>query len=160
YVVLHYALRTRFGRIVFAIRENETRVMLMGYDIRLYKMLAFALGGGVAGLGGCIYAVWGGFISPTVFALTMSAQIIVSVLVGGYGTLVGPIVGAVLIQALVNESGAQSVIDPQFGLGLILLVFVVAVPQGILPALGALLRRLRPQLSGRPSVLQGKESNG
>jgi branched-chain amino acid transport system permease protein len=142
YILLRFVLTTRFGRVVVALRENETRAMLLGYDVRLYKVLAFALGGGVAGLGGCIYAAWGGFISPTVFALTMSAQAIVSVLLGGIGTLVGPIVGAVVIQALINLSGTQSVIDPNLGLGIILVGFVILVPQGLLPALSTVLSRI------------------
>ena len=55
-------LASRFGRVVVAIRENETRAMLLGYDPRLYKLLAFAIGGGVAGLAGCVFVNWGGFI--------------------------------------------------------------------------------------------------
>ncbi|HSI40706.1 MAG TPA: branched-chain amino acid ABC transporter permease [Xanthobacteraceae bacterium] len=139
YVTMRALLATRFGRILVAIRENETRAMLVGYDVRVHKVLAFAFGGAVAGLGGCIYACWGGFISPTVFALTMSAQAIVSVLLGGIGTLVGPILGAVVIQSLVNVSGTQNVVDPNLGLGIVLVTFVVLVPQGLLPAAAAIL---------------------
>ena len=98
YALLRWVLASRFGRVVVAIRENETRAQLIGYDPRLYKLLAFMISGAVAGLAGCLYANWGGFISPTVFGLSMSAQVIIFVLVGGLGTLVGPMLGAVLIQ--------------------------------------------------------------
>ncbi|MBB4953590.1 branched-chain amino acid transport system permease protein [Agrobacterium vitis] len=144
YVLLRGLLATWFGRVVIAIRENETRAMLVGYDVRFYKLAAFAISGAIAGLGGCIYAAWGGFVNPSVFALSMSAQAIVSVLVGGIGTLLGPILGAVIMQALINLSGTQAVINPSLGMGIILVIFVILVPQGILPSIAALLLRLKP----------------
>jgi ABC-type branched-subunit amino acid transport system permease subunit len=145
YILLRGLLATWFGRVIIAIRENETRAMLVGYDVRFYKLAAFAISGAIAGLGGCIYAAWGGFVNPSVFALSMSAQAIVSVLVGGIGTLLGPIVGAVIIQALINASGTQALINPSLGMGIILVIFVVLVPQGILPSISALISKLKPK---------------
>lgn len=133
YLLLKGILKMRFGRVVVAIRENETRAMLIGYDPRMYKLLAFVIGAGIAGASGAIFATWGGFISPTVFALTMSAQVIISVLIGGLGTLIGPILGAVAIQYLINLAGTQHVIDPSLGLGIVLVAFVLLVPQGVVP---------------------------
>ncbi|WP_375508150.1 branched-chain amino acid ABC transporter permease, partial [uncultured Caballeronia sp.] len=69
YGLLKWILASRFGRVVVAIRENETRAMLIGYDPRMYKLMSFMVGAGIAGAAGCIFANWGGFISPTVFAL-------------------------------------------------------------------------------------------
>ena len=135
YVVLRAILASRFGRVVVAIRENETRAMLIGYDPRLYKLLTFMIAAGVAGLAGCLFTNWGGFISPTVFSLTMSAQVIIFVLVGGLGTLLGPILGAVGIQYLITLAGAQHFVDANLGLGIILVAFVLLVPQGIVPLL-------------------------
>ena len=76
--------------------------MLLGYDPRLYKLITFAIGGGVAGLAGCVFVNWGGFISPPVFGLAQSAQIIIFVLLGGLGTLLGPILGAFAVQYLIT----------------------------------------------------------
>ncbi len=135
YVMLRGILASRFGRVVVAIRENETRAMLLGYDPRLYKLLAFIVAAGVAGLAGCLYTIWGGFISPTVFSLTMSAQVIIFVLVGGLGTLLGPILGAVGIQYLIILAGSQSKIDSNLGLGVVLVAFVLLVPRGVVPAI-------------------------
>jgi ABC-type branched-subunit amino acid transport system permease subunit len=149
YVVLRAILASRFGRVVVAIRENETRAQLIGYDPRLYKLLAFTISAGIAGLAGCFFANWGGFISPTVFGLTMSAQVIIFVLVGGLGTLLGPILGAVLIQWLTIEAGAQSVIDSNLGLGVILVTFVLLIPQGLVPVTRNLLLRFAEALGGR-----------
>ncbi len=141
YALLRGLLASRFGRVVVAIRENETRAQLIGYDPRLYKLLSFTISAGIAGLAGCVYVNWGGFISPTVFALSMSAQVIIFVLVGGLGTLLGPILGAVLIQGLINAAGGQSTVDPNLGLGIILVAFVLLIPQGLLPTARALLAR-------------------
>ena len=159
YVLLRAILASRFGRVVVAIRENETRAMLLGYDPRLYKLLAFTTAAGIAGLAGCLYANWGSFISPTVFSLTMSAQVIIFVLVGGLGTLLGPMAGAVLIQWLINLAGTQNRVDSNLGLGIVLVAFVLLVPQGIVPVVQGLLRRVAapriPKVT-RPAVEEAR----
>ncbi len=145
YILLRALLASRFGRVVVAIRENETRAMLLGYDPRLYKLASFVISAGVAGLAGCLFTNWGAFISPTVFGLTTSAQVIIYVLVGGLGTLLGPMLGAVAIQFLIIQAGSQSVVDPNLGLGIVLVAFVLLVPQGVVPVVrDKLLPRLRP----------------
>lgn len=151
FVGLKLLLASHFGRVVVAIRENEVRASLLGYDPRLYKLLAFVVGGGIAGLAGCLYTLWGAFISPTIFGLATSAQIIIWVMIGGLGTLIGPVLGAVAIQVLVTEIGGQQLLDANFVLGAILLVFVLVLPAGVVPTVergvAALWRRGR---RGRP----------
>jgi branched-chain amino acid transport system permease protein len=141
YFGLRVLLKTKFGRVAVAIRENELRAELLGYDVRLYKTLLFALGGAIAGLGGCLYANWGNFVSPNLFGLAQSAMIIIWVIVGGLGTLVGPIVGAVLIQFITTLLGFQAVINNNLVMGLILVVFVLLLPRGLVPAVARLWRR-------------------
>ncbi|WP_234731824.1 branched-chain amino acid ABC transporter permease [Acidocella facilis] len=135
YALLRLALASRFGRVVVAIRENETRAMLLGYDARLYKLLSFTISAAIAGLAGCIYDNWGGFISPTIFGLAMSAEVIIFVLVGGLGTLIGPILGGVGLQYVMNLAGTQHKVDPNLGLGVVLVAFVLLVPQGVVPVI-------------------------
>ncbi len=142
YGLLRAILASRFGRVVVAIRENETRAMLLGYDPRLYKLLVFSIGGGIAGLAGCLFTNWGAFISPTAFSLATSAQIIIYVLVGGLGTLLGPILGAVAIQYLISIIGTQQTFNANLILGAILIAFVLLVPQGVVPAVRDLLSRI------------------
>ncbi len=149
YVLLRAILASRFGRVVVAIRENETRAQLLGYDTRLYKLTVFAIGGGIAGLAGCLYANWGSFISPTVFGLATSAQVLIYVLVGGLGTLLGPILGAVGIQYLISLIGAQEAVNANLVLGAVLVVFVLLVPQGLVPVAQGLLRRVPRVRRGR-----------
>lgn len=142
YLGLKLLLASHFGRVVVALRENETRAALLGYDPRLYKLLAFMISGGVAGLAGCLYTVWGAFISPTIFGLATSAQIIIWVTIGGLGTLIGPILGCVAIQYLVSNIGTQQVFDANLVLGVILLVFVLLMPAGVVPVVRSLIDKL------------------
>jgi ABC-type branched-subunit amino acid transport system permease subunit len=133
YFGLRLLLCTRFGRIVVGIRENELRVSLLGYDVRLYKTVAFIIAAAVAGLGGLMFTNWNSFIDPHVFNLGTSAEIIIWVIVGGLGTLMGPILGAIALGFLTVELGTQQWFDVNLLLGAILVLFVLAVPQGIVP---------------------------
>jgi branched-chain amino acid transport system permease protein len=135
YVGLHVLLASHFGRVVVAIRENETRCELLGYDVRLHKLLVFAIGGGIAGLAGCLFANWGAFVSPNVFSLTMTSQIIIWVIVGGLGTLLGPIIGCLIMQYLATTLGTQQLANTSLIFGIIFLAFVLLVPRGIVPSL-------------------------
>jgi ABC-type branched-subunit amino acid transport system permease subunit len=154
YVLLRAVVASRFGRVVIAIRENETRATLLGYDPRLYRLLAFTLSAAIAGLAGCLYVNWGAFISPTIFGLPMSAEVIIFVLVGGLGTLVGPILGAVGLQYLITLAGTQEAVNPNLGLGIVLVGFVLLVPQGVVPLLRDRLLHAIPRRRTRQAALQ------
>ncbi len=136
YAGLRWVIASKIGRVIIAAKENEQRVLLLGYDARAYKLGCFTLGGAIAGLAGCLFANWGAFTSPTIFGLAMSAQIIIWVIVGGLGTLVGPVVGCVAIQWLTTAIGTQQTFNSNLVLGAILVVFVLLVPRGIVPSLG------------------------
>jgi ABC-type branched-subunit amino acid transport system permease subunit len=145
YFGLRLLLASRFGRIIVGIRENERRAELLGYDPRAYKLATFTIGAALAGLAGCLFANWGAFVSPTVFGLSQSAQIIIWVIVGGRGTLIGPIVGCIGIQWLsaalgANQPSGSSGWAALLGnvpliLGIILIAFVLLVPKGLVPTL-------------------------
>ena len=94
YFGLRALLASHFGRTIVGIRENEQRAQLLGYDPRFYKLATFTIGAALAGYAGCLFVNWGSFVSPTIFGLAQSAQIIIWVIVGGRGTLIGPILGA------------------------------------------------------------------
>ena len=108
YFGLRALLASRFGRTIVGIRENEQRAQLLGYDPRAYKLATFTIGAALAGYAGCLFANWGSFVSPTIFGLAQSAQIIIWVIVGGRGTLIGPILGCVGIQWLTAALGANA----------------------------------------------------
>lgn len=161
YFSLHALLRTRFGRVLVAVRENEQRVEFLGYDSRLHKLIAFSIGGAIAGLSGCLFTAWGNFVSPTAFSVVQSAQIIIWLMVGGPGTLLGPVIGAMFISWLTVKIGTQQTINANVVLGGILLVFVLLVPKGIAPMVTErlvpwLLSLRQPQDSPRPVAQERK----
>jgi ABC-type branched-subunit amino acid transport system permease subunit len=142
YAVAKLALRARLGRVAVAIRENELRAELLGYDVRLYKLGMFALGGFMAGLAGMLFANCV-FVSPTMFSLSYAGQVIIWVLVGGIGTLAGPVIGCILVQMLVTWAGTLPNVDPNLFLGIVFILTVLMVPKGLLPTATTALARLR-----------------
>ena len=149
YAGLRLLIASRVGHVIVAIKENEQRAQLLGYDARAYKLFVFTLGGAIAGLAGCLFANWGSFTSPTIFGLAQSAQIIIWVIVGGLGTLVGPVVGCILVQWLTTQIGTQQTFNSNLVLGAILVLFVLLVPKGLVPSIGDFLRRMWSRRSSR-----------
>lgn len=133
-----WLLRTPFGRIAVGIRENETRVSLMGYDVRARKTALFAIGAGIAGLAGGLFANWAEIVTPGLFSLGQSAEIIIWCIVGGLGTRFGPILGAAGLAYLKFMLGQQTMIDNTLITGIILVLFVLFLPKGIVPAVTSL----------------------
>ena len=131
-------LRSSFGRIAVGIRENETRMSLVGYDVRARKTVLFAAGAAIAGLAGALFANWAEIVTPSLFSLGQSAEIIIWCIVGGLGTRLGPILGAAGLAYLKFQLGQQSAIDNTLIMGLILVLFVLFLPKGIVPAMANL----------------------
>ena len=134
YVFVRWLLSTNLGHLMVAIRENEQRTELLGYDVRRVKLVAFIIGGAMAGAAGILFANCV-FVSPTMFSLLYTAQVIVWVIIGGLGTLVGPVFACFLLQGVTAELGRLNWLNPNFVLGVILIVSVLLMPSGILPTL-------------------------
>jgi branched-chain amino acid transport system permease protein len=143
-----------FGQVLKAIRENEPRAVSLGYDVDRYKLLAFVLSAAIAGLAGATKTVVLGFETLTDVHWTLSGLVILMTLVGGMGTLVGPIIGAFIIVALENKlgdlgtflanaSGVQwfSTLGESVGIvtGLIFVACVLLFRRGIVGEIGAML---------------------
>ena len=134
YLVTAWVVRTHFGRVCVAIRENELRAELIGYDVRLYRLGIFSIGAAIAGLAGVLFCNGVGRVTPDVFNLYNAALTIIWVIVGGRGTLIGPILGAFGIFYLTAALGTQTTFNNNLVLGIILVVFVLAVPKGVVPS--------------------------
>jgi branched-chain amino acid transport system permease protein len=91
-----------FGYALRGIRESESRMLALGYDVWRYKLTAFVVGAAFAGLAGCLYAYFNRFVSPDYVHVVRSAEVLLMVILGGAGTLVGPAIGATLIVLLQN----------------------------------------------------------
>jgi ABC-type branched-subunit amino acid transport system permease subunit len=135
-------VRSAFGRVLAAIREDELRTELLGYDARWRKLLTFVISGGIAGLAGALFAGWGNFMNPQVFSMFQSALVVIWVMVGGRGTLYGAVLGTLVVQFLTNYLGTASVTYTTVALGAVLVAIVLLFPRGLMPALAGALRRL------------------
>ncbi|EAQ02236.1 possible permease of ABC transporter [Pseudooceanicola batsensis HTCC2597] len=138
FLLVTWLLRSSFGRIAVGIRENETRMALMGYDVAARKTVLFAIGAAIAGLAGALFASWAEIVTPTLFSLGQSAEIIIWCIVGGLGTRLGPVVGAAGLAYLEFVLGQQSMIDNTLIMGLVLVIFVLFLPRGLVPAIASL----------------------
>jgi branched-chain amino acid transport system permease protein len=135
YLFAAWLITTHFGRVCVSIRENETRAELLGYDTRAYKLGIFTIGAGIAAIGGVLFCNGVGRVTPDVFGLYNAALVIIWVIVGGRGTLVGPVIATFALFYLTAWLGGQTVLNNNLVLGIILIVFVLAVPKGIAPTL-------------------------
>jgi branched-chain amino acid transport system permease protein len=143
-VGIHVLLHRPFGRVVGALRVNELRTLLLGFDVRRYKLATFVLGGAIAGLAGAGYAAWGTFINPSVFGLQQAAFVAIWVLLGGRTSLLGAFVGVVLVEELTSTLGGSGGDSTPIVLGAVLIAVVLLLPAGIVPTLQQWARRLMP----------------
>lgn len=134
---------SKFGRILTAIRDSEYRVLALGYNTAMYKTFVFALAGGLAGLAGAMYVASLGTAGPDRFSIGFSIEIVVLVAVGGRGTLIGAILGALLVSwanTYINDAAKEYW---PFVLGGLFILVTVFLPEGIVGGLLKLARFAR-----------------
>ncbi|WP_423201890.1 urea ABC transporter permease subunit UrtC [Cylindrospermopsis raciborskii] len=122
----------RFGRLLMAIRDDETRVRFCGYDPTEYKVLVFAVSGAIAGIAGAFYAIQSGSVSPRAMDIGFSIEMVIWVAVGGRGTLTGAILGTLLVnyaRTFLSEQFAEIWL---FFQGALFLVVVTVLPDGMM----------------------------
>ena len=142
-VALSYALcwrlvRSRIGRALVALRENEALAESIGVDVTHYLVLATVVSAAMAGLGGSLYAHYTRFVSPEVFLFTYTVTMVIMVVAGGKGTLAGPLVGALLFTVLPEALRAAASWQWQMlAYGVLLVALVFFLPRGIVPRLTA-----------------------
>jgi urea transport system permease protein len=140
-IVGRYIVTSRFGRILTAIRDAEARVMFCGYNTLHYKLAIWTLSAVLCGIAGALYVPQVGIINPSEMSPATSIEIAIWVAVGGRGTLIGPIIGAGLV------NGAKSVFTqvlPEYwlyALGLIFILVTLFLPNGVVGLLSRLRRR-------------------
>jgi branched-chain amino acid transport system permease protein len=134
YLLLRRITRSPFGMVLQSIRENEARTRAIGYPVERYKIVAVMLSGCFAGLAGILYAIQNEFAAPDFVFFTTSADTVIFNVIGGIGTLVGPIVGAGFFQLL------RELLSRLFGdqfpylipTGVVFIMMVIFLPQGLL----------------------------
>jgi branched-chain amino acid transport system permease protein len=131
WVVCRTVVTSHFGRVLVAIRENEDRARFLGYNVQRYKMAACLISALLTGVAGAIYPMRSAFATPDLMLWTESGEFIISVMIGGLGTLVGPVVGGAFFTILRDK--VSSVVDWYFiVIGVVLIVIVLFMPRGLL----------------------------
>jgi branched-chain amino acid transport system permease protein len=120
-----------FGTVLRGIRENEAKTRSLGYNTRRYKIAVVAIAYGLGGLAGALYAAFAGFTNTELLFWLLSGQVLIMVIVGGAGTLVGPIIGAVFF-LLVQQYLSSYTDSWALFFGLIFICFVLFMPRGLL----------------------------
>ena len=132
-------LKTRFGYGLLAIRENEEAAAVIGVNTTLYKVAAFVIAAALTGLAGGIFAQWNSFINPeNVFPISYNVEMILMAVLGGAGTLLGPVAGAVVLELIIQTlaGGGSASVYSQIGLGVLLAVCVIFIPRGVIDFFG------------------------
>ena len=138
FIVCRVVVGSHFGKVLVAIRENEDRARFLGYNVQRYKMGVCMISALLTGIGGALYAIRAAYATPDLMLWTESGEFIISVMIGGLGTLVGPIIGGAFFTILRDK--VSSYVDWYFiVIGLVLIVIVLFMPRGIV-GLRSLLR--------------------
>jgi len=133
---LHRLVHARFGRVIEAIRENETRAAAIGYPVYRYKLACFVISGAIAGFAGALIANQTSYVSPAILHWVQSGTLMIMVILGGVGRFWGGPVGAAVLLTLEEVfSGSRLLGDYalhwQLPVGVILLAVVLFAPRGI-----------------------------
>jgi urea transport system permease protein len=123
--------QSNFGLILRSIKENEKRISYLGYDVASFKIFVWTLSAGIAGIAGGLFVPLNRFISPVYLGVAFGTQVVIWVAVGGRGTLVGPLIAAILLGQLQNSVDRVTQ-DWQLIVGIILLVVVLFLPDGLM----------------------------
>ena len=132
--------RSWFGNVLWSIRESELLAASIGIDVPTTKLIAFIVAALFAGVAGSFYAAYFAYISPLVFTFEYSVNMLIFIVVGGFASIAGPIVGAValtLVPELFRVTGKYQLL----GFGLILLLSMRLMPQGIIGTYAAIQAR-------------------
>ncbi|HET8766122.1 MAG TPA: branched-chain amino acid ABC transporter permease [Pedococcus sp.] len=125
------AVNSPFGRVLVAIRDNPARARALGFDVERYKIMAFVLSAGLAGLAGGVFSISHGFASLQELVWTTSGKVVLITVLGGIGTLWGPAVGAALVVILEDQLASSGFEGTGIITGAIFVVIVLAFRHGI-----------------------------
>ncbi|MFN7085780.1 MAG: branched-chain amino acid ABC transporter permease [Burkholderiales bacterium] len=140
FFLIYRTIHSPFGQVLKAIRENEPRALSLGYDVARYKLLAFVISATLSGLAGATKTVVFQLASLTDAHWHMSGEVVLMTLLGGMGTVFGPVVGAFVVVTLQNELADKVGSWVQVIMGFIFVVCVLAFRRGIIGELMALFR--------------------
>ena len=149
YALLRTVLRSLFGHVIRGIRVNEPRMRALGYPVFRYKLAAFVLAGALAGLAGYLEAAQYGYVNPELFGWQESGSVLMMVILGGIGTLFGPILGAFVLTLLQDFLSDEAIFHGfhkhwLLPMGIFVVLAVLLLPRG-LTGLALSVRRPAPE---------------
>jgi branched-chain amino acid transport system permease protein len=159
YILIRRLVRSRAGRAMVALRENEPLAASIGVDATHYLVLATVLSASIAGAAGALYAHYVRIVDPDIFLFIYTVTMVIMVISGGKGTLAGPVVGG-LIFGLLPETLRALAVAPEVQwiiYGGLMVLIVYFLPEGIVPALGAWRDALR---GGKPAQASEPQGGG
>jgi branched-chain amino acid transport system permease protein len=136
-------VRSDFGLLMRAVRDHEGRVRYLGYDVRATKVVIFGSSAALAGFAGAIFGTLFGFVSAPLFGFAFSTEILIWVAVGGRATIVGPVLGAIVLSVVGSRLNERWPLQWPLLMGSLFVTVVVAAPAGILPPITSMFRRRR-----------------
>jgi len=143
FLVAHAVVNSRLGKVLVAVRDAESRARFLGYRVENYKLFVFVLSACMAGIAGALYVPQVGIINPSEFAPANSIEVVIWVAVGGRGTLIGPAIGAVLVNFAKSYLTGAIPEAWLFALGGLFIAVTLFLPRGIVGTIAALPLRRR-----------------
>ncbi|MFG2071338.1 branched-chain amino acid ABC transporter permease [Nonomuraea maritima] len=142
FLVAASLLRSRVGRALHAVRDNEIAAEVMGVRLSSYKTLAFAWSAMFAGVAGCVYTWVIGFVSPDSFTVNLSITLLAGLVVGGLGSLSGPVLGGLFVMFVPSISQDINDAAPGVIFGLLIILVMYVAPQGLAGLAGRLIKKI------------------
>jgi branched-chain amino acid transport system permease protein len=140
YLFLRRMVQSPLGKVFISIRENEDRARLIGYNVQRYKLIAFIIAGGLSGLAGGLYGLTLKYAAASYLHWSVSGHAVVYTIVGGMGTLIGPVLGAGIVMSLehylINVLQATDLV-----VGIVLVFMVLMAPKGLVGLIQSKLKR-------------------
>lgn len=131
FIVCRYVVKSRFGKVLRAIRDGENRVRFIGYNPAVYQMVIFTMSAAIAGIAGMLFVLHVGIISPSMMGIVPSIEMVLWVAIGGRGTLIGAALGAVLMNWAKSEFSTTYPQGWTYFLGGVFILVVVFLPNGL-----------------------------
>jgi len=145
YLAVGALMRSSLGKIIIGIRENEDRMLALGFEVPVYKTLAFGLSGLLAGLAGALYATHASFAHPSNAGVLFSTQVVIWVAIGGRHSLLGAFIGAIVVASLSNFLSSIEAIQNYWPLvqGLIFIAVIALFREGLVGVVETLFGKRR-----------------
>lgn len=156
YLSCRFIISSRTGKVLIAIRDGENRVRFSGYNPTVYKVFVYCISAGLAGLAGAVFVPQVGIISPAEMGIVPSVEMVIWVAIGGRGTLIGGIIGAILVNSL--KSGFSESFPElwSYFIGAAFITVVIFMPSGLIGIFDQVKKRLRKFMNTKEKGSIGK----